>query len=296
MGNLIKILCIRINLVAAVGLLAACGSSAPSKYATEDEGPITVRARNNLASENPAGLVEVGRGFERAGNYSGALSMYGQAMAAAPDLVEAKLAFARVSIRIGKTKAGMMLLTELLDKFPQRADVRTELTQAYITQGDFEAASLFFAPVLKAERVTPGNLILGGKMAAVAGKTTEARSLFERALSATPNNPPVLEHLALSFALQGEFAAAVGIVQRSMDEPAGLISGKIALANVYALSGQLQAAMQLARGAMTTDEATKRLMFYQLLPRLNRREQAEAIYFNRIPVDALERLSGTASK
>jgi Flp pilus assembly protein TadD len=292
---LIKILSNRIKLLPFFVLLTACAGGEYSKYTEKDEGPFEARARNNLAANNPMGLVKVGEGFERSGNLTAALNMYGQAMAADASLIEPQVAYARVLIKGGERERGLAVLTALIADHPERNDVRTELTRFYVAEGNFEAAQLFFQPIADADTVAPASLLLGGKIAAVMGEGTKAREMFERALVAVPGNPEILENLGLSFALEGEFAAANGLIQQAMDEPSGLISGKIALATIYALSGQTDAAMQLAYGSMKREEANAKLVFYQLLPRMNEREQAEAVFFNRVPKDALARLSGNVT-
>jgi len=280
-------------LVAAV---SACASTGYSKRTTEAEGPFSARARNALAADNPEGLLRVGEGFERSGNLPGALNIYGQAMAAAPDLVEAQTAFARVSIALGGIDRGLAMLTALIADHPENAAVRGELTQAYIKRGDFKAAELFMRPILDKATTGADHLHLGGKIAEVAGDAARARELFERALKKSPGNPEVLQSLALSFALAGDYATAVALMQNVMDKPSGLIPGKIALASIYALSGQLDAAMMLARSAMTLEKANERKIFYQLLPRLAGGERAVAVMFDKVPNDAIERLTGTVAK
>jgi len=290
-----KILPSRIITLFSLLAITACGGSGYSKRAIEAEGPFSARARNELAVNNPEGLLRVGEGFERSGNLQGALNIYGQAMAADPTLLEAQVAFARVSIAAGEVERGISMLTTLIAANPENDLVRSELTKTYIRQGEFQAASLFIGPVLDKETTTVENLILGGQIAEVAEERERARKLFERALNKTPENPFVLQNMALSFALAEDYSTAVALLQRVMDKPSGLITGKIALATVYALSGQLDAAMLLARGAMELEKANERRVFYQLLPRLNSREKAMAVMFNQVPKDSVARLTGAAT-
>ena len=293
--NLIKILSSRIILIMSVAAVSACAGTGPSKRATEDEGPFSVRARNELAVNNPAGLLRIGEGFERSGNLESALNIYGQAMAADQKLVAAQIAFARVSILLGAEDRGLSMLTRLIAEYPDIDEVRGALTVAYIRRGDIDAASLFLTPILDKATTTAGHLNLGGKIAEVAGDHDRARALYEKALSKSPGDPEILQNMALSFALAEDYSTAVALLQSVMDKPSGLIAGKIALATVYALSGQLEAAMLLARGSMELDKANARLVFYQLLPRLKGDERAMAVLFDKVPRDAVERLSGGAS-
>lgn len=292
---MIKILSSRIIVLTSIAALSACAGSGPAKRATEDEGPFSVRARNELAVKNPEGLLRIGEGFERSGNFESALNIYGQAMASDPSLVDAQIAFARVSILLGEAKRGLSMLTSLIARYPENDEVRAALTRTYIRQGDMKAASLFLQPILDKETASAEHLNLGGKIAEVAGNKERARLLYENALRKSPGNPDILQNMALSFALAEEYSTAVALLQSVMDKPSGLIPGKIALATVYALSGQLEAAMLLARGSMELDKANSRLVFYQLLPRLKGDERAMAVLFEKVPRDAIERLSGGAS-
>lgn len=293
---MIKILCSRIILLAGIVSLAACSSAGPSKRTTQDEGPFTARARNELAMKDPSGLLQVGEGFERSGNYQAALNIYGQAMAAAPDMVAAQVAFARASVAIGHKDRGKAMLIALLAAHPSNDMVRATLAKIHAAEGEFTAAALYITPMLNKSGISAEHLNLGGKILQVTGKASEARALFERALAISPANPEILQNLALSFAIAQDYATAVALLQKVMDKPEGLIPGKIALATVYALSGQLDAATLLARGAMPLDKANERRIFYQILPRLNGRERASAVMFDIVPKDALRRLTGHATK
>jgi Flp pilus assembly protein TadD len=277
-------------------LLSSCASKMPPGKTTSAEGPFSAGARNQMASRNPVALLRIGEGFERSGNLASAMNIYAQAMAADPVLIEAQIAFARVSINSGARARGMAVLTTLIADHPGDDQVRGALAEAYIKEGNFKAADLFLSPILGADDISAENLNLGARIAQVTGHGARARELFERALEKAPGNPDILKNMAYSFALAGDFPTAVALLQGVMDKTAGLIPGKVALATVYALSGQLDAATMLARGAMDLDKANSRRLFYQLLPRLNADEQALAVMFEIVPKDAMQRLTGAAAK
>lgn len=291
-----KILTNRIIPTFMLAVLMGCSGAEYSKRATTAEGPFSARARNEMAENNPIALLRVGEGFEQSGNFKAAQNIYGQAMAADPALVEAQVSFARVAVILGDQDRGLAILTALMSEHPENEKVRLELAKTYIKQGDFLAAKLFLKPLLATETGSAELLLLGGKLADVSGERNEARKMFERALRKSPADPKILESLAFSFALAQEYQTAVALLQNVMDRPSGLISGKVALATVYALSGQLDAAMLLARGSMPADQANARTTYYQLLPRLQGQELAAAVYFEKVPLDAMERLTGRASK
>jgi len=291
-----KILYNRINRLLALLLLTACASEGPAVRTTDAEGPVSARARNSLAANNPEGLIRVGEGFERSGNLQGAMNIYGQAMAADPALIEAQVSYARVLIRMGGAERGTAMLTALLADHPENDQVRAGLSKAHILKGEFKAAELFMQPLLDRPETSAQYLNLGGMIAQVGGKPVYARALFGRALDKSVGDPAVLENMALSFALDEDYASAVALIQTAMDRPSGLISGKVVLATIYALSGQLEAAMLLARDSMELGKANERKVFYQLLPRLTAHERAVAVMFDQVPKDAVDRLTGNAAK
>lgn len=290
-----KILANRIILLAMIALpLAACGSG-PEKRVNEGEGPFSARARNSLATNNPTGLLRVGEGFERSGNYRGALNIYGQAMAADPDLLEAQIAYARVVGLLGAHDRSLSILTALLEKHPGNLPVRLALANANIRVGHFTVAVLLLEPLLEDADASAELLDLGGRLAQVSGNSQRARELIGRALAKNRGDHTFLQHMALSFALEGEFASAVAMLQKAMDKSAGLIPGKQSLAMVYALSGQYSAALQLARGSMTTEEAEARRFVYRNIPSWTKEQQAMAVLFNQFPKELL-REESSASK
>jgi Flp pilus assembly protein TadD len=276
-------------LIASTALLAAGCSGGPAKHATEGVGPVSVEARNKLAAANPEGLVRVGEGFERAGDYAGAIALYEQALAAAPELLSARIALARVLVPLGKVDAAVAQLSNLLETHPQSSEVRAELVEALIADGAYARASEVFSPIVT-PAAGPDILDLAGRLAFVAGDRDTARQHFDASLRQNPNHGDTMNHLALSYAIEGEFEAAVAILRKAMDNPLVQLQAQRTLAGIYALSGQKDAALHIARGAMTTEEANNLRSFFELLPRLNAQEQAEALMFDRIPKSAIERL------
>lgn len=282
-----KILSIRIAIFFSASLLVSACGAGPEKRVNTDEKPFSARARNTLATENPEGLLRVGQGFERSGNLQGALNIYGQTMAAAPDLIEAQVGYARVMGALGAHDRSISMLTGLLEIYPNNQLVRITLANANIRAGQFKFATLLLEPILEVKTASPDLLDLGGRLAQVSGQTEKARKLFGRALDLLPNEPKFLRHMALSFALEGDYPAAVAMIQKSMDKSTGLISGKKDLALVYALSGQFSSAMQLARGAMSSEEVNTRRFVYRNIANWPPEHQAMAVLFDQFPKDLL---------
>ena len=274
----------------ALGLLAITGcSEGPAKRATEDVGPVSVQARNSLASSNPEGLVKVGQGFERAGDYAGALALYNQALAAAPNLLSAKIALARILVPLGKPSEAAAQLADLMAAHPDSREVRAEYINALVAAGQYQEASAAVQPMLSG--ITSSAILdLAGRLAFVAGNKESARQHFDDGLKNNPTDGNILNHLALTYAIEGEFETAVAILGRAMDRPDTQLAAQRSLATIYALSGQKDAALGIARSSMSSEEANNLRTFYELLPKLSEQEQAEALMFDRIPTTVIEKL------
>lgn len=274
-----------------MAILGGCAAPTPER-ALEGVGPVTAYARNTLAAENPAGLIRVGEGFERAGDYDGARRLYRQAMAADPQLIDAQIAYARMSAKLGRGDEAVAILVSISRADPNNRDAKAALAHVHIDAARYGAAISILEGL---QDLIPNEWVSLGKAAQSNSQPEKAEEAFGRALDMAPNDPAVLEASALSFALSGNFPSAVGLLRRVMDNPTAANDARRSLAKVYALSGQRQAALSLARGVMTPDEVKKLDFFYRLLPRFTPAEQAAALYFNRIPKDAVTRLSGDAT-
>ncbi len=270
-------------------LLAACAATGPEKRVNHGEGPISARARNALASENPAGLVTVAEGFERAGNLEGAYNLFSQAAAADPTLLSANLGIARVLAKTGRLDQAQAILDGLATSHATSTELKLTQVDVAIMRADYAVADAQLADVITPDTKDLTQLMLGGQLAQVTGNTRRARILFDRALAIAPNHPGAIRNMALSFALEGEFETAVALLQKTMDMPASVTAGKRSLALVYALSGQRKAAMVIAGGATDQAEFERMRVAFDLLPRLNTQEQAALLLFDHLPRDILQR-------
>lgn len=293
MGKPLKYLILFLHMIA----LSAC-SSGPEKRATEDESFISVRARNHLASENPEGLVRVGEGFEKSGNYQSALNLYGQAMAAAPALIDAQIAYARVLSRVGAFDKSVHMLATLLEENPHNVNVRRTMVNTYVREREYAAARLFLAPLFSNPQVSPSisDQIIMGKLSWIEGHKAEAKEHFNSALEQDKSNTEALLYVGYAFALEENYETAVAMIQKAMDSPATSQQAHSALALVYALSGQLGAAMQITRHTTSTENATAKRLFFQSLPSFTDAEKGEALMFSVIDNAAIVRVRSGAIK
>lgn len=294
-----KILSIRINILVFLTILTGCAEPI-GKRAVEGVGPVTAYARNTLANENPEGLLTVAEGFERSGDDRGARALYAQAMAVfAPETtqhLEAKVAYARTGARIGRSDESVAILTvslrELGAEHTMRNTIARELATIHTDQRRYRAA---LSQLSEVSSMTVQDMVQTGMLLSAAGKQSQADKIFEDAVARGSENTSALRASALSFALGGDYSAAVALLSRMFDAPVTAQSGQNSLADIYALSGQRQAALSIMREQMTPDALQRIGVLYRLLPSFTKEEKAAYLYFGHVPRSVLGRLSDDAS-
>ena len=169
MKKICKILSIRINLLAVSLALVGCAAPA-GQQAKEDIGPVSAYARNSLAAENPEGLIRLGEGFERSGDYAGARALYAQALETDPNLTEARIALARTSAKMGRTDEAVASLILLLQEKPENREARVTLAQIHAAAGRYQAASEAMSLVVG---LNPSEQMFAGKLLQAVGQPQE---------------------------------------------------------------------------------------------------------------------------
>lgn len=279
--------------MAAVGFMAVSACSAPvGQQAKDDVGPVTAYARNTLAAENPAGLVRLGEGFERSGDFLGARKLYAQAKIAAPDLVEARVAYARASAKAGFGDEAVAELILVLSDSPDHRMAKVTLAEVHANAARYRTA---LALLNELRDPSAEELVLRGKAAHASERHEEGHAALIGALDVSPGNPAVLQAAALSFALTADYASAVSLLRRAMDRPTAGVASRKSLALVYALSGQRQLALQLARDVVPASEMQRLDIHFRALPQFTKAEQAQLLFFDRIPANVIDRLTGRAT-
>lgn len=257
-------------------------------------------ARNTLADENPNGLITVAEGFERSGDYRGARALYAQAMAVfddgTPQHLTAKIAFARTGALIGMGDQSVVILMSALQELeighPQRDQVLRELTQVHVAANRFATA---LSQISQVSAMSVADMVQAGTLQHVKGSVERADQLFNDALNRAPQNRTALRAGALSFALKGDYAAAVALLGKVFDAPSSASSGQNSLADIYALSGQRQAALSILKETYTAEQLQEADLLYRLLPRFTANERSAYLFFGVVPKSALATFDDNAA-
>lgn len=271
--------------------LAAC-SGPPGQQAREDIGPVSSYARNAMAANNPEGLIRIAEGFERSGDYAGARELYAQALAAKPDLTEAVIGLAKANARLGRTDEAVSQLSLLLSQDAGNRDARFTLAQIHAREGRYQSALRQLSQIFELD---PAELVLRGKLKHLTGTSDDGHADILAALDLAPAQPGILTDAGFSFALVEDYAGSIALLRQSLDRPTFGSRAEQGLALVYALSGQRQLALRLARDILPVEEIQRLEPYFRYLPRFSQQEKAAALFFDRVPNETIARFINNAT-
>lgn len=97
------------------------------------------------------------------------------------------------------------------------------------------------------------------------GNYADAQDAYARALALSPDNPVVLNNLALSQAQAGQLDSARATLEKAADQPKATAQVRQNLALIKALSGDLNGAERLNRQDLPPDLVRNNAAFYRLM-------------------------------
>ena len=270
--------------LALLAALALCACTpTPSPVAAPPSEQLT-------ALRDPATQLRLAQRLEAQGNPEAALEIYEQLLRAQPDLLPALEGSARLLTQAGLAPAALMRLETASKLAPQRSDLplqqaalmnSLEQPEAALAKLDVAEARGAQLADVEAERGLAFDLL---------GQTRRAQLAYARAMADAPQNQQLTQRLATSLALSQDYGAALALLQQQANDPAGAAAVRGTLATVYALSGQTEAAMEIAGAAMPAEAAQARQPFFKALAGLPARDRAVAAHLGRLPM----RLAGDA--
>jgi Flp pilus assembly protein TadD len=102
-----------------------------------------------------------------------------------------------------------------------------------------------------------------GAIAAKRGDNKMAREFFEKALELAPNEPSVMNNLALTYALDGDAAKAEGMLRRATAAGGDTSKVRQNLALVLGVQGRFDEAKQVAETDISKDKADANVAYLQ---------------------------------
>lgn len=277
----------RIDLFLNRGFWAAGAVAALSLVMHAPEAEASARKREEASKAavlTAETQVSLGRRFEARGDTETALGLYQQAVNEKPDNEEALRALVGLAVRTHR--AGMVFdyAARLADRHPNDAEAQVWLATSLNERAQPQEA---LAALEQAEQAG-GGAYAGqlwtqrGIAHDLAGNHPEAQRAFSHAITLTAGEWQLPMRLALSLALQGDYPAALRILQMQVNDPAMEQPVRETLAIIYGLSSQTDQAVEIARSATTQDLGESQRGYLALLPMLSAQGRAYAAHFRRI--------------
>lgn len=107
-----------------------------------------------------------------------------------------------------------------------------------------------------------------GTVMAKQGKYSDAVPFYERALTLSPNNPTVMNNLAMAYAMTGDAKKAEQILRQALSAPGAAPKVRENLALVLGLQGRYDESKAVAAGVLNSDTASANAAYLKQMVRL----------------------------
>ncbi len=190
-----------------------------------------------------------------------AASMYQKAIAEDPNLIPARIGFAKTLADMGNIPAAIEAYNDLLKLKPDDIAAKRNLAMLYL--GDFKAEQAEKL-LIDALNQKPDSKLFNSLGVAydIMGRPDNAKQAYYSGLSIGAADQNILANLGLSLALNGDVKKGAQIMQKAVNSPESNPVYRQNLALIYILSGQRDLAEKMLRLDLNDTEVTKIVAFY----------------------------------
>lgn len=245
--------------LSVLGLSACAGGDAPPA----DDAAVAKAVEPSLRAAAAAA--------EANNDWKGAAQHWRTLYVRHPDDKTLALALARNLRYAGETQAAADLLMQALDRGGRDPALVAELGKAWLALG---RQGLALKTLEEAVALAPGDWSAQSAYGVAldgAGRYAEAQAAYGRALAAAPDNPEVLNNLALSQAMSGQLDAAVATIRLAAEQPRAGMQVRQNLALLLALKGDAAGADRAAARDLPPEMVRNNAAFLRWLA-ANRRQ------------------------
>ena len=219
----------------------------------------------NPKGDNYDSSVKQADEARQAGNIDMAIPLYGRALQANPQGVEAKLGLGQSFLSIGASSEAAAQFRDVLAQREGNAAARRGLATALIGMGQPALAEEQIAVILQADSSDYRALNVLGVALDMQGRHAEAQANYRRAIELAPTYLPTRSNFGLSLAITGPPQEAVA--QLAPIATAAGSDGRIRqnLAFAYAMAGDFENALQISRRDLDEKSAQRQLYYFMQL-------------------------------
>lgn len=251
---------------------------------------------NEVQELNAEGLTRVGKRMEDEGDYISAANFYTDALKRDSGFIGARLGMARILEATGQTAQAAFNFGKALEITPDNVEALEGYARTKILSEVPEDAILALTGYLEEHEGTPVLFNYLGVAYDLESRHSAAENAYRRGLQLVqpvddPLQPLLIGNLALSMALGGNYSEAIFLLNpyvgdmrlgpKSATEDESSLRQNLAL--VYALSGNPDAAVEVAKSALSEEEAEFNRTFYEAVAALVGYDRAKAVFLGQLP-------------
>lgn len=245
----------------------------------------------------PEGLVRMALRLEGAGDLNTAGTFYADALAQDNTLIEAHLGLGRILTQIGENNLGAVSYGKAFDLDHDNYPALKGYVQGLLANGGQSLVLVVIDQYLAGNSPTAELLNYQGLAYDLDGDFGNAEvALREGLLLARPGermHSTLLGNLALSLGLSGKTSAAIMLLNPYVGDMRGGLEGLSSyqssvrqnLALVYALAGNPESAVEVAKSALSTEDAEFNRGFYEAIATLSGLALVNAVFLGVLPPD-----------
>jgi len=223
---------------------------------------------SNSQGDNYDSSVQQADQARKVGDFDSAIPLYGRALQAKPDGVEAKLGLGQSFLSIGAPDEAAALFRDVLTRRDSNQVARRGLAAALISMGQPDLAERQLEAALQADSRDYRSLNALGVVLDMRGQHAAAQARYRQGIEVAPDYVPLRNNFALSLAISGNPQEAIAQLlplanSRSAD---GRVRQNLAFS--YAMAGDLENALQVSRKDLDEQSAQRQLSYFMQLKSL----------------------------
>jgi Flp pilus assembly protein TadD len=204
----------------------------------------------------------------KAGDFDMAMPLYGRALQARPDGIEAKLGLGQVYLSSGAPDEAAALFRDVLDKKANNQTARRGLAFALISMGQPDLAERQLEAASSADARDYRTLNAYGVVLDMLGRHAEAQAKYRQGIELAPDYVPLRSNLGLSLAISGQAPEAIALLVPLANSRAADGRVRQNLAFAYAMNGDLENALAVSRRDLDERSAQRQLSYFMQLKSL----------------------------
>jgi len=226
----------------------------------------------------PGSLMNMADSFLEAGDYSSAMRLYQRTARENADHVPSRLGLAMIYNKLGAADRAINFYQQVLVIDPENIAAKHGIGRSLLMRNRPKEAIGYLQEI--AEKDANNHKIFNslGLAHDLMGQSEKAQLNYGLGLNIKPDDISLLNNLALSFALEGQYAPSIRLLGKAINLDYSVTKAQQNLVMVYVMSGEEQTARKIGAGLMNDEELENTIKHYKWLMTLTAKQRAQAIY------------------